>query len=210
MTLPRVFPIFPLAEVILVPGALLPLHIFEPRYRAMVADTLEGERLMAMALPLTVAESEDTGAAPVHPVCGLGRIVRHEPYPDGRCNILLEGVARMHIEREVTSDKLYRQVIAHPLEDLEIAEEEFASQAVDLLARIPGLSDKERAQTAALPLPRMLDVVLLRLSISVPEKYRLFAMTDPAERLSAMQGVLDRLEEKLYPFEIRDRDPRLN
>src|SRR5580658_9803631 len=87
-------PLFPLPGLVHLPGAHLPLHIFEPRYRLMVKDALEGARLIAMATILPGFEPEHDGSPPIEPWVGVGRIVGHQQLPDGRSNILLEGIAR--------------------------------------------------------------------------------------------------------------------
>jgi hypothetical protein len=87
--------------VVLFPNTIVPLHIFEPRYRAMVEDALKGDRLIAMALLKPGWETDYEGAPPVHEVLGVGRIVREERLEDGRFNILLQGVARARIEEQM-------------------------------------------------------------------------------------------------------------
>jgi hypothetical protein len=100
-------PIFPLAGALLFPRAQLPLHIFEPRYRAMVGDALAGDRRIAMVQP------KDQGEPPaLFEVGCLGRIVGSEELEDGRFNIVLEGVARFRIAAEADVTTPYRQVDA--------------------------------------------------------------------------------------------------
>jgi Lon protease-like protein len=100
-------PIFPLAGALLFPRAQLPLHIFEPRYRAMVRDALAGDRLIAMVQP------KDNKEPPaVFDVGCIGRIVGSEELEDGRFNIVLEGVARFRVASEAEVATLYRQVYA--------------------------------------------------------------------------------------------------
>jgi uncharacterized protein len=95
----RRIPLFPLPEVVLLPGTLLPLHIFEPRYRAMVADALSGDRTIGMAMIKPGWETE--GRTPeIHPVGGAGRIVEAEELSDGRYNIVLEGEFRYRVVAE--------------------------------------------------------------------------------------------------------------
>lgn len=89
-------PVFPLPQVVLFPGALLPLHIFEPRYRAMLADCLATNRVLAIAQLLS--GEDEHGRPAVARVCGGGIIVRHQPLPDGRSNILVLGKARLHLD----------------------------------------------------------------------------------------------------------------
>jgi len=110
-------PIFPLPDVVLFPHTLLPLHIFEPRYRQMVEDALAGDRRIAMAILRAGWENEYYGRPPVHPVAGVGEIVQHERLADGRFNILLRGTMRAGIVAELPGNKPYRVVRARPLLD---------------------------------------------------------------------------------------------
>src|SRR5882672_2663150 len=114
----RIVPMFPLPNVFLFPGTLMPLHIFEPRYRQMIEDSLDGPGRLVVATVLEAHHDECAGAPPVHHVAGLGEIARHERLPDGRFLIVLAGLARVLI-REVPSDRLYRKVEAIPLREVE-------------------------------------------------------------------------------------------
>src|SRR5437588_1726053 len=82
-------PLFPLPNVVLFPRAVLPLHIFEERYKAMMAGTLGGDRQIAMALLKSGWEKNYHGKAALEPVVCVGRILTHERLPDGRYNFLL-------------------------------------------------------------------------------------------------------------------------
>src|SRR5580658_7703434 len=103
-------PLFPLPNVILFPGAVLPLHIFEERYKTMTADALAGDRLIAMALLRPGWEKEYHLRPPIDPVVCVGRIARWERLDDGTYNFLLHGMTRARILREENSSP-YR--IAH-------------------------------------------------------------------------------------------------
>jgi uncharacterized protein len=98
--LPTEIPIFPLPNVVLFPSALLPLHIFEPRYRAMVADALEGERLIGMVMLRPGWEPHYEEAPQVYPVGCAGFITHAERLPDGRYNIILRGLEKFRILNE--------------------------------------------------------------------------------------------------------------
>jgi Lon protease-like protein len=103
-------PVFPLPGVVLFPGTLLPLHIFEPRYRTMLADCLAGARCMAMAFQLD--EPEDLERPPRwSTIAGVGRVVHRVALPDGRSNIVLQGLARVRLE-ELTFAAPYRRACA--------------------------------------------------------------------------------------------------
>jgi hypothetical protein len=100
-------PIFPLAGALLFPRAQLPLHIFEPRYLAMLSDALAGDRLIGMVQPRDEKEPPS-----LFEVGCIGRIVGSEALEDGRWNVVLEGVGRFRIVAEVQADTPYRQVDA--------------------------------------------------------------------------------------------------
>jgi Lon protease-like protein len=93
-------PIFPLPTVVLFPGVFLPLHIFEPRYREMVADALSSDRLIAMALLRDGWEGDYEGRPPVFSVGCTGLIAHCESLADGRYNIVLRGMDRIRIVAE--------------------------------------------------------------------------------------------------------------
>ncbi|HKY20174.1 MAG TPA: LON peptidase substrate-binding domain-containing protein [Vicinamibacterales bacterium] len=98
--LPCELPIFPLPNVVLFPTTLLPLHIFEPRYRAMVADALEGERLIGMVMLRPGWERAYEGTPAVYPVGCSGFITHAERMPDGRYNIVLRGMEKFRVVNE--------------------------------------------------------------------------------------------------------------
>jgi Lon protease-like protein len=98
-------PIFPLAGAILFPRAQLPLHIFEPRYREMVRDTIEGAGLIGMIQPQRL---DDDNQAPLYAVGCVGELVGVEERDDGRFNIVLLGSNRFRIIREAEMDTPYR------------------------------------------------------------------------------------------------------
>jgi Lon protease-like protein len=109
-------PIFPLPAVHLFPHALLPLHVFEPRYRALVADCLKGDRVLAVPTLEPGYEPEYAGRPAVKAVCGAGQLIGHELLPDGRSNIVLRGIARVRILAEHEGG-VYRVVRAERLVD---------------------------------------------------------------------------------------------
>ena len=99
--------IFPLPGAVLYPGLQLPLHIFEPRYRAMITDALARDRRIGMIQPQQPAEG-----APLFTVGCLGKIGEVEALPDGRFNIVLEGQVRFRVLRELDVTTPFRQVEA--------------------------------------------------------------------------------------------------
>lgn len=108
--LPAIVPIFPLSGVLLLPRSPLPLHIFEPRYRAMTRDALDGNGYLAMVQPS--GQGADPMNPPVYPVACLGKIIKSEEMDDGRINIVLQGQIRLRIAQELTLKDGYRRVEA--------------------------------------------------------------------------------------------------
>ena len=98
-------PIFPLPGAILFPRSQLPLHIFEPRYRDMVSDAIEGAGRIGMIQPLTMEDEKP----PLYAVGCIGEIVGVEELDDGRFNIVLLGTRRFRVLREAEGDTAYRQ-----------------------------------------------------------------------------------------------------
>jgi Lon protease-like protein len=122
--LPPTIPIFPLPNVVLFPNVFLPLHIFEPRYRDMVTDALEGDRIIGMALLRPGYEADYDGRPPVYPIGCAGLISHAERLRDGRFNIVLRGLEKFRILDEEAS-RSYRvarvETLIEPLSDADRA-----------------------------------------------------------------------------------------
>ncbi len=109
-------PIFPLPTVVLFPNVFLPLHIFEPRYREMVADAIRSDRMIGMVLLRQGWQREYEGRPPVYPVGCSGVITHADRLDDGRYNIVLRGIERFRIVEE--DDRLsYRRALVERLPD---------------------------------------------------------------------------------------------
>ncbi|VVS99601.1 ATP-dependent protease [Sphingomonas sp. EC-HK361] len=102
--------VFPLSGALLFPGMHLPLHIFEPRYRAMVSDAMARDRRIGMIQPRP--EGADNAAPPLFDMGCVGRIAEVEALDDGRYNLILEGLSLFRVVRELEVTTLFRQVEA--------------------------------------------------------------------------------------------------
>ena len=111
--------LFPLPNLVLFPGVIQPLHIFEPRYRKLMQDALAGDELIAMALlkPKWEANVLDTPA--VHSTLCVGKIVTHARLKDGRYNLLILGARRAEIVREIPTEQPYRMAEVSVLEEVD-------------------------------------------------------------------------------------------
>src|SRR6266404_6509340 len=112
--LPKQIAVMPLPNAILFPRVLLPLYIFEPRYKQMLADCLKGERMFAVALLRRGWEKEGRNPTP-HPIASIGVIRTCMARPDGSANVILEGVARVRIS-DYVKQRPYRVALVDPLE----------------------------------------------------------------------------------------------
>src|SRR5262245_57863341 len=132
--------LFPLPNLVLFPSVVQPLHVFEPRYRAMMADALDDDRLLALVLLQPGWEEEYQQRPPIHPVAVLGRVFNEELLPDGKYNLLLHGLRRIRIQEELPADKLYREARVRLLEDIPLTstaeEHDLRGQLRDLLPRL--------------------------------------------------------------------------
>lgn len=113
--------LFPLPNVVHFPQVMLPLHIFEPRYRQLVTDSLAGDRLIAMALMEAGGGLTALGSPAIHPIVCVGRILTEHRLPDGRFNLLLRGLVRARIIEEIPTDRLYRTARVELLTDRQVA-----------------------------------------------------------------------------------------
>lgn len=203
-------PLFPLPGTVLLPGALLPLHLFEPRYRAMVVHALKGERLIAMALlrPGYEADYEGNPAIEEH-VC-IGRILLEEPLEDGRWNILLVGLRRARVLEEDRS-RPFRVARVEVLEDAQLDDEVPEAQALRaLLEQVPRelVRDESRRELVVHLLGRseapgdpvglgtLLDLAADLLHLGVQDRQRLLVAHDLVERGRCLRQLVEaRLKE---------------
>ena len=132
--------LFPLPQIVLFPGALLPLHVFEARYRAMTADILAGSRQLSVVMVTAGEPVDEHGHPPIARIAGIGEVIEHETLADGRYNILVQGKARAKLE-ELPFRTPYRRARASlpPHVASNVSESDLAalvSAATRLIARL--------------------------------------------------------------------------
>ena len=130
-----IVPVFPLPQIVFFPRTILPLHVFEPRYKQMVRDARVGEGLIAVALLRPGWEDDYAGNAAFHDVGTIGRIEDLESLPDGRFNLRLVGLQRA-VFSEILQDLPYQRARVVPLNESEVDERNprIFSGKLDLLA----------------------------------------------------------------------------
>lgn len=194
--------LFPLPGLVFFPHAILPLHIFEPRYRQMTEDALaEGDRLITMVLPRADVPETLEGAPALEEIACLGRVFQHQRLPDGRFNLLLLGLKRVRLTREIPTEKLYRLAEAETLEDVELGPPEGDHRRNDLhnlfreVVTRTGVNDPKLVALleTSLPLGPLTDLIAYTLGLTVEIKQRLLAETRVLHRADALLEILGRI-----------------
>src|SRR5262245_2321955 len=197
VTLPGTLPVFPLTGVLLLPGTVLPLHIFEPRYRAMVEDTLSADRVFGMVQPF--APQQDNRPLPgaentkpdLYKVGCAGYIEKWEKLPEGRFFVQLRGVNRFGFEAESSGQRAYRGVKAddHPLPDA-TRHEGWQCDRQDVLQALASYGQAHGLQVKPEQAQRFNDLELVNLlSVSLP--------FHPAEKQALLEAATLKDREKV-------------
>lgn len=202
--------IFPLPNAVLFPGALLPLHVFEPRYREMTRDVLNGSKLLAIArLRPGYTEREYLGNPAVFGVAGLGAVVASNQLPDGRYHLVLRGLARVRLVEELATTHAYRRVRAQLLgdelpavtADLHVSHQQLLALCDRLSVVVKSESGDELrklARSAEGP-GACADVVASALVDDPDERQQLLEQRDPLRRLERVSDFVAQLISQLDP-----------
>ena len=204
ITLPDEVPVMTLAQATLFPQALMPLHIFEPRYRAMLRDVLAGDRLFAV-VGLDERRAEAGDFEPPHRVASVGIIRACQRNPDGTSNLLLQGLCRAEV-LGIACDEPYRRIQIRALasEPGATAEENEAlrrelSRLIGVKLRLAGKGEGEMAaflKTVDDP-EAFVDIAASSLCDDADLRQRLLETLDVHRRLALFGGVLRREIEAL-------------
>ncbi len=177
----------------MLPGTILPLHIFEHRYRAMVADALEGNRMIGMAMLKPGWESAEEGPPPaVHRVGGAGEIIESEELEDGRYNILLEGRFRYRILKEEAVATPYRTASVEEIASIPFGspEEEtrVSGMALELFEKVGEQLDLSPVPDGILSPERLASEIALRLRYTPNELQALLEIDSLSARFGTLVG----------------------
>lgn len=195
--------VFPLPSVVLLPGTVQPLHIFEQRYRDMVKAALESDGVFAMAQVLPGQEHRLAGSPELEPMLCAGVIGVHEQLEDGRYNLVLVGVARLRLVRELPQVATYREVEAELLEDPPVDSEEevpLRQAVLELIARIPDeVGDKVATVTNRLHGGQLADVVAGTIFQEPAQRFEVLLQTDVRARLREVTDEVMQVVARLKP-----------
>jgi len=178
---PHRLPVFPHPGVFLFPGRLLPLHIFEPRYRQMIEDLLDKQGLLIISGIQVGHESEALESPPFYEIGGLGEIVGHNHLEDGRFLVTLHGKKRVRV-REVESDKPYRLVEYEEIQESQPTGEGAVATTIALREAIHERSEDEIEIPDEAPMSPLADLLLHFLKLPPEEMQAAFAEPDAGKR----------------------------
>jgi len=187
-------PLFPLPNVVLFPNVFLPLHIFEPRYRAMTADALASDRLIGMVLLRPGWERDYEGRPPIYPIGCSGVITHVERLPDGRYNVVLRGLDRFRIVEE-DSELAYRRAIVESAPERKLSGDdrhvvhEFRAKLETILAR--HVRAVEAKIPAAMPDDDLINALAQYLDLEPLEKQALLEEPGIRTRAAALVELLE-------------------
>jgi len=185
----RALKVFPLPAVVVLPGTATPFHVFEPRYRALVADAQKGDRLLAVPT-LVSAEGASQLRPPLHPIAGAGFLEEVERHPDGRFSIVLRGVARVRLASELSTAKAYREFRVEVLDDVYPP-----GGAAGLVRERAALEACARALAEVLPpesgVPRLVELAATIASPSLlADVVASAVVSEPVQRLAVIEELL--------------------
>ena len=190
--------LFPLPATVLFPRSVLPLHIFESRYREMFEDAIDADNLIAMATLLPGYEDEYYSRPQIAPAVCIGHIHMHERTEDGRYNFVLVGLRRAEVQYEIEPVRAYRRAMVKLLDDgadHDNASSGDASLAEQLLKRVQqhvaGTEQlADQLQRLSLSLATFTDVLAFHLPLETSTKLQLLAESDPTVRAGLLMSAL--------------------
>ena len=212
-------PIFPLPNVVFFPFTLLPLHIFEPRYKKMVSDALQAEQRIGMILLRPGWRSHYFENPDVYPTGGMGVIKQHVEREDGEYDILLKGQSRFRI-LEFLQDRPYRVARIRLLREGSPKPKQAAQVSARLLEflqklaryQFPDTLDPDKA--AQMDFPTLVNSICTSLQISVSDKQWLLEKRDVEARattlLSLLETKLNQIRAVSRFAHLKPEDPHVN
>lgn len=200
-------PLFPLPGTVLMPGSLLPLHVFEPRYRQLVADCLRDQGPFAVPQLLGDEAVDAAGRPAFHPYAAVGLIGAHQELADGRYNVLVQPLARVQIVEELLSRRLYRIGRAVVLEDEAVSEdallgigERVRALFSPLIARMGQVGEGVARALRSLPAGRVPEAVASVVLRSDEGRQAFLATNNPLARAAMVEtAVLTLIAETSMP-----------
>ena len=201
-------PVFPLPNCVLLPGGLLPLHIFEPRYRALAKACIAGNGVMGVARLMPGYGSTAAAKPAIFTTLGVGQIVCSEELPDGRFMLLLRGIGRAQVQHELTlTDDGYRQFNCQQLGNVpSVASDQELHRHQELIALCDQISlhladaGQQLCELARTPCPGFAaDAVAAAITIDADDRQR---MLETASVMARLEFAISGLHELLAQIDV--------
>ncbi len=203
--------LFPLPNLVVFPHVMQPLHLFEPRYRAMLEEALDDDKLIAMALLAPGWESDYEGRPPLRPVGCVCRVATHQRTPDGSYNVLLLGLRRIKIDRELPPKKLFREAQVELLTDAYPPDDAAAREALQhkllesfnrVLPKIPEAQEQlDQLLGQTISLGMLTDIVAYTLDSDLDFKYEMLSQASVDARAKMLLERLSQARRFTFPPE---------
>jgi ATP-dependent Lon protease len=197
--------LFPLPNLVVFPHVMQPLHIFEPRYRAMLEEALAGDQLITMAVLMPGWEKDYEGRPPVFPIACLCKVVTHQRTDEGKYNVLIVGMKRVEIVAELPASKLFREAkvrLRHDdyLDESASDREARQQELFDRFKRILPAKAETNEQLDQLlgkhaPLGMLTDLVAYALDMGIDRKVALLAEANVDRRADVLLRYIAELDE---------------
>ncbi len=181
---PQELALFALAGVWLFPYVILPLHVFEERYKAMIEDNLDGAGRIVLGTVRAGHEGDMEGNPPIYPIACLGEIGRHDRLADGRYNILLVGLRRVRVD-EIESDRPYRMVRVETAHEIPTPPDVEPELRAKLTAAILERTEGQTSIPPEVSISHLADLLTLRMSLPPDVTAELFAELEEEKRARA-------------------------
>lgn len=200
-------PLFPLPNVVFFPNSLLPLHVFEPRYRQMVDDIIESERIIGMVLLKPGWEKDYYGNPEIFNIACMGKIVSIEEMNEGKSNIVLYGLKRIKIN-DIVNEIPYRVASVNVLEDVHYQNEEvYQKRLVELISKWNSiLGDEQKSHKinidTTMSIENLTDVLTPSIISNVYQRQELL---EEINILKRAERILEQLEIKLEIISITSK-----
>jgi len=209
--------LFPLPNFVMFPHVIQPLHVFEPRYRELVADVMQDDRLIATAILKDGWELDYEGRPPIEPICSISQIVSSAKLDDGSSNLLLAGYWRAKIKQEFSADQLFRTADVELLDDVYLPSgasqrptlqrallDSFDQVASDLRLHQDQLDELMAAQV---PLGVLTDIISFSLDLDVQSRLQLLGELNVDQRARTL---LRTLRDGQAASSVREFPPRFS
>lgn len=192
--------VFPLPNLVMFPHVMQALHVFEPRYRALFEEAIEGDRLVALGVLAAGWEGDYEGRPPLRSTACLCRIATHQRTKEGTYNALVLGVRRIRLVRELPAKKLFRMVESELLDDIEpesppqvatALQQELLAAFKQSMPQIPHAYEQlDQLLGTQITLGMLADIVSYTVDLGIDVKMRLLAECDVFRRTRLLLDAL--------------------